>query len=65
MITDICWALLPVVFITNVCVINCIQLLILNVPQAHLFKFGCWKCYYRNELLLSIKLKALLCLNVQ
>ena len=33
-ITNICWAL--VVFTTNVC-INCIQVLISNVPQAHLF----------------------------
>ena len=38
-ITDIyiCWALLSLVFITNVCVINCILVLISNVPQTHLF----------------------------
>ena len=33
----ICQALLPLVFITNVCVIfNCIQVLISNVPHTHL-----------------------------
>ena len=40
---------LPLVFITNVCVIfNCIQVLISNVPQTHLINLVL-KIYYRNE----------------
>ena len=47
--------------ITNVCVIfNCIQVLILNVPQTRLFILVLKLFYYRNEQSLSTKLKILL-----